>query len=142
MTEREEGETDVDDSIHLRRNKSKDKEARLEELIKSLRRGRRTEVSSQTFEGDIRRVSGIGSGERRESEVRDRERRRQGLRFTKRVQSCSMPPRSRRSRERNEEKEIEVRKLQMERIAKNINNKKSGRKCNLIANEKQFVFTS
>ena len=53
-----------------------------------------------------------------------------------------MPPRSRRSRERNEEKEIEVRKLQMERIAKNINNKKSGRKCNLIANEKQFVFTS
>ena len=46
MTEREEGETDVDDSIHLRRNESKDKEARLEELIKSLRRGRRTEVSS------------------------------------------------------------------------------------------------
>ena len=68
MTEREEGETD--DSIHLRRNESKDKEAWLEELIKSLRRGGRTEVSSQTFEGDIRRVSGIGSGERRESEVR------------------------------------------------------------------------
>ena len=49
MTEREEGETDVDDSIHLRRNKSKDKEARLEELIKSLRRRRRTEVGSHTY---------------------------------------------------------------------------------------------
>ena len=98
----------MDDSIHLRRNKSKDKEARLEELIKSLRRGRRTEVSSQTYEGDTRRVSGIESGERSEAAVRDRERKRQGLTFIKRAWTCSRSPRSRRLRERNEEKEIKV----------------------------------
>ena len=39
--EREEGETDMDESIHSKRNESEDEEAGLEELRKSLRRGRK-----------------------------------------------------------------------------------------------------
>ena len=51
-------------------------------------------------------------------------------------------PRSRRVREINEEKEIEVMKLQIGRMAKNINYMESGKKWNLMANDKQFKFTS